>query len=148
MRSDTTEEATVAGKSDFTEAEWEQLRRGVTGAGLLVATSDRSFFDSFKEASSMAKYLAASRSAESPLVSELASEHGIGFGFTDSASEVETGALEALRAATATLRAKAPDEVEPYRLFVLELARSVGRAAGGGDAAETGALGKIETALD
>ena len=36
----------MAGKSDFTEEEWEQLRRGVTGAGLLVATSDRSLFAS------------------------------------------------------------------------------------------------------
>ena len=61
---------------------------------------------------------------------------------------METGALEALRGATATLRAKAPDEKEPYRLFVLELARAVGRAAGGGDAAETKAIGKIEAALD
>ena len=26
----------MAGKSDFTEDEWEQLRKGVTGAGLLV----------------------------------------------------------------------------------------------------------------
>src|SRR5580765_8275723 len=110
--------AAMAGKSDFTEEEWEQLRRGVTGAGLLVATSDRAFFDSFKEASSMAKYLAGSRSSESQLVSEL-----------------ETGAIDALRGASATLRAKAPDELQPYRMFVLELARSVGRAAGGGDAA-------------
>ena len=124
----------MAGKSDFTEEEWEQLRRGVTGAGLLVATSDRAFFDSFKEASSMAKYLA--------------SEHGMGFGFKDSASELETGAIDALRGASATLRAKAPDELQPYRMFVLELARSVGRAAGGGDAAETAAIGKLEAALD
>ena len=138
----------MAGKADFTEDEWEQLRRGVTGAGLLVATSDRAFFDGFKEAASMAKYLAGSRSSDSQLVRELGAEHGMGFGFTDSASEVETGAIDALRAASATLRTKAPDELEPYRMFVLELARSVGRAAGGGDAAETAAIGKIEAALD
>jgi hypothetical protein len=138
----------VAGKSDFTGEEWEQLRRGVTGSGLLVATSDRAFFDSFKEAASMAKYLASSRSSDSQLVRELGSEHGMGFGFTDSTSDVETGAIEALRGASATLRAKAPDELEPYRTLVLELARSVGRAAGGGDAAETAAIGKIEAALE
>jgi hypothetical protein len=55
--------------------------------------------------------------------------------------------MEALQAATATLHAKAPDELEPYRSFVLELARSVGRAAGGGDAAETAAIEKIDAAL-
>ena len=37
----------MAGKSDFTEQEWEQLHKGVTGAGLLVSLSDRSFFDTF-----------------------------------------------------------------------------------------------------
>jgi hypothetical protein len=137
----------VAGKSDFTDDEWEQLRRGVTGAGLFVATSDRSFFDSFKEAASMAKYLANAREVDSQLVRELASERGTGFHFGESPKEVESGVMEALQAATTTLRAKAPDEFEPYRAFVLELARSVGRAAGGGDASETAALEKIEGAL-
>ena len=33
----------MATKADFTEAEWEQLRKGATGAGLLVSVSDRSF---------------------------------------------------------------------------------------------------------
>jgi hypothetical protein len=141
------EEAAVAGKSDFTDEEWEQLRRGVTGAGLLVATSDRSFFDSFKEAASMAKYLASSRDSDSQLVRELSDERGTGFHFGESPQEVESGAMGALQAATTTLHAKAPDEFEPYRLFVLELARSVGKAAGGGDAAETAALQKIEAAL-
>ena len=46
----------MAGKSDFTEEEWEQLRKGATGAGLLVSVSDRGFLDSFKEASSLAKH--------------------------------------------------------------------------------------------
>ena len=137
----------MAGKSDFTDEEWEQLRRGVTGAGLLVATSDRSFFDSFKEAASMAKHLTGARNSESQLVRELASEHGTGFSFTESASEVETGATEALRAAVQTLRAKAPDEVEAYRALVLEIAVSVGKAAGGGDDAEAAAIAKVEAAL-
>jgi hypothetical protein len=137
----------VAGKSDFTEEEWEQLRRGVTGAGLLVATSDRSFFDSFKEAATMAKYLAGSQGSDSQLVRELASEHGTGFGFTDSSKEVETGAMEALQAAVETLQAKAPDELEAYRAFVLELAESVGRAAGGGDVPEAAAIDEIRAAL-
>jgi hypothetical protein len=137
----------MAGKSDFTEEEWEQLRKGATGAGLLVATSDRGFFDSFKEAASMAKYLEGSHEADSQLVRELASERGTGFGFTESPKEVEAGATEALRAAAETLRAKAPDELDAYRAFVLELAESVGKAAGGGDEAEAAAIEKIRAAL-
>jgi len=48
----------------------------------------------------------------------------------------------------ATLRQKAPDEVDAYRALVLEVAESVGRAAGGGDAAEQSAVEKIRSALD
>ena len=137
----------MAGKADFTEEEWEQLRKGATGAGLLVSVSDRSFLDSLKEASSFAKYLLGSRESDSQLVRELASEHGTGFGAVATPSEVDAAADEALQAAVATLRAKAPEEVESYRAFVLELAEAVGRAAKGGDAAEAGAIERIKTAL-
>lgn len=137
----------MAGKADFTEAEWEQLRKGATGAGLLVSASDRSFFDSFKEASSFAKYLAGSRDDDSQLVRELASESGTGFGLIASPDEVETATNESLRAAVATLQAKAPDELESYRAFVLALAESVGRAAGGGDVSEAATIEKIRAAL-
>jgi hypothetical protein len=137
----------MAGKADFTEDEWEQLRKGATGAGLLVAVSDRGFFDSFKEASSLAKYLKGSREDDSQLVRELASEGGGGFGMIASQDEVQNGTIEALGAAAATLKAKAPDELEAYRAFVLELAESVGAAAAGGDEAEGAAVEKIKTAL-
>jgi hypothetical protein len=137
----------MAGKADFTEQEWEQLRKGATGAGMLVSVSDRSFLDSFKEAGSLAKHLAGGRSHESALVQELAQERGTGFGFTDTPAEVERETVEALRGAVATLQAKAPDEVEAYRSFVLELAEAVGRAAGGGEQAEAATVEKIRSAL-
>jgi hypothetical protein len=137
----------MAGKSDFTEQEWEQLRKGATGAGLLVAASDRSFFDSFKEAGSLAKHLAGGRSHQSELVRELASEKGSGFGVRSSPEELESGTVEALRGAVGTLEAKAPEEVEAYKAFVLELAEAVGRSAGGGDAAEAATVDKIRAAL-
>lgn len=137
----------MAGKADFTEQEWEDLRKGATGAGLLVSVSDRSFFDTFKEASSLAKHLKGARDSDSQLVRELAAEGGTGFGAVASPSEVQGGTFESLAAAVATLRAKAPDEVESYRAFVLDLAGSVGKAAGGGDEAEAATIEKIEAAL-
>jgi len=137
----------MANKAEFTEQEWEQLRKGATGAGLLVSVSDRSFFDSFKEAGSLAKHLAGGRSEESELVRELAGERGSGFGVRSSPEEVESETLEALRGAVSTLEAKAPDEVEAYRSFVLEVAEAVGKAAGGGEGAEAAALEKIRAAL-
>jgi len=137
----------MAGKSDFTEQEWEDLRKGATGAGLLVSVSDRSFFDTFKEASSLAKHVKGARDSDSQLVKELASEGGTGFGMIASPNEVQGGTFESLKASVATLQAKAPDELESYRAFVLELAESVGKAAGGGDAAEAETIEKIKSAL-
>ena len=137
----------MAQKADFSEQEWDQLRKGATGAGMLVAVSDRSFLDSFKEAGSLAKHLAGGRSAGNELIRELSSERGTGFGMTSSPQEIESEALDALRSAVATLQSKAPEEVEPYRSFVLELAESVGKAAGGGDEAEAATIEKIRSAL-
>jgi hypothetical protein len=137
----------MASKADFTEQEWEQLRKGATGAGLLVSVSDRSFFDSFKEAGSLAKHLAGGRSGESELVRELAGERGSGFGVRSSPAEIETETLDAIRGAVSTLQAKAPDEVEAYRSFVLEVAEAVGKAAGGGESAEAATIEKIRGAL-
>ena len=137
----------MAKKADFTEQEWEQLRKGATGAGLLVSVSDRSFFDSFKEAGSLAKHLAGGRSDESELVRELAGERGSGFGVRSSPEEIESESLGAIRGAVSTLQAKAPDEVEAYKSFVLEVAEAVGKAAGGGEAAEAATVEKIRAAL-
>ena len=137
----------MAKKTDFTEEEWEQLRKGATGAGLLVSVSDRSFVDSFKEAGSLAKHLAGGRSDDSELVRELAGERGSGFGVRSSPEEVERETVEALRGAVGTLQAKAPDEVDAYKSFVLEVAEAVGKAAGGGDEAEAATIEKIRAAL-
>lgn len=137
----------MATKADFTEEEWESLHRGVTGAGLLVSLSDRSFFDTFKEAAALAKHVAqAQQSSSSPLIRELSEIKGSGFS-VKSGPEVEEQALAALQTAKTTLEAKAPDELEPYRQFVVEVAKSVGDAAGGGEAAEAAAIEKITAAL-
>ena len=132
----------------FTETEIETLRKGATGAGMLVAVSDKSFFDSFKEAGAMAKHLAAAKSgSESAVVRQVAEGRGTGFGLTASPGEVESGTLEALQSAKELLQAKAPEELDAYRSFVLDLVRSASAAAGGGDEAAAAAIAKVEAAL-
>ena len=138
----------MASKADFTEQEWNSLHKGVTGAGLLVSLSDRGFFDSFKEAGALAKHLTGARSnTSSQLVRELAETGGMGFGVTSSPGEVESETLEALRTSVATLEAKAPEDVDAYRTFVVDVAQSVAGAAEGGGQAESGALERIRSAL-
>jgi len=138
----------MSGKDDFTEQEWETLHKGVTGAGLLVSVSDRSFFDSFKEAGALAKHVAGARKeSSSQLVRELAETRGVGFGVTSSATEIESETLEALRSSAAILESKAPDEAEAYKSFVLDVAQSVAEAAEGGGEAERAVVEKIRSAL-
>ena len=132
----------------LSENEIETLRKGATGAGLLVTMSDKSFFDTFKEAGAMAKHLATAKGgSDSELVRQLAEGRGTGFGMTTSPGEVESGTLEALRSSAELLRTKAPDQLESYRGFVLDLVRSVSSAADGGEEAEAATIAKIEAAL-
>lgn len=139
----------MTSKADFTEEEWETLQKGVTGAGLLVSVSDRGFFDTFKEAGALAKHLNEAKEGHaSELVRDLSAMKGSGFGLTTSADEVEQETTESLRQATSIVQAKAPEEVDEYKSFVLDVAQSVAEAAKGVGAGETGAIEKIRTALD
>ena len=138
----------MATKADFTEPEWEALRKGVSGSGMLVSLSDRDFTDTFGEAGALGKYLAGQQvAAASPLVRELT--HGTtGFGLTASAEKVRGETMEALRTAVATLETKATDEVEAYRTLVLGAAEAVAQAKGGGVApAEQSMMDEIRAAL-
>lgn len=132
----------------FSESEIETLRKGASGAGMLVAISDKSFFDTFKEAGALAKHFVAARgNSDSPLIRKLAEGRPAGFGLTASPAEIESETLDTLRSAAPLLQSKAPEELEAYRSFVLDLARSVSAAAGGGDDAEAAAIMKINSAL-
>ena len=139
----------MATRTDFTQEEWQALQKGVTGAGFLMALSDRSFFDSFKEAGALARHLGEARqSGSSELIRELAETRSTGFGVTDSPAEIESETLAALRTATQALETKAPEELDAYRSLVLEVAESVGNAAGGGEATERATLERIKSAVD
>jgi hypothetical protein len=130
-------------------SELETLRKGALGAGLLVSVSDRGFFDTFKEAGTMAKHIASARgSSASEIVRQVAEGHGLGFGVTTPPDQIESETLGALRAAVQLLQSKAPDELDAYRVFVLDLAKSVAAAAPGGDEAEAGTVAKVEAALE
>ena len=138
----------MAGKADFTEGEWTDLQQGVTGTGLLVSTAHRDFTDSFGEASTIAKQLAAHRDSDSQLVRELSASRGTGFGMVASPNEVVEGTINSLRAAVAMLGEKAPDEVEAYRGLVLEVATAVAEAKGGVKDEEKAAIERVTAAMN
>ena len=72
---------------------------------------------------------------------------GTGFGLTASPDKVERETLEALQTAKVALQSKAPDELQPYRDFVVEVAQSVAAAAPGGESSESGAIEKVRSAV-
>ena len=131
----------MATKSGFTQEEWTQLQRGVTGATALVSLSDPGFFETFREAGAAGRHLAdARRGNESELVRELAASPALGFGLGMAPQELESETLDALRSASSTLKAKAPEEAPAYRQFVLDVARSGAEAAEGVGAGGTGVI--------
>ena len=138
----------MAQKADFTEQEWEALQKGVVGSGLLVSLSDRSFFDTFKEAGALSKHLAEAKTkSSSELIREVAAVHGTGFGLSSSPDKVESETVAALQTAKTTLQSKAPEELDAYKQLVVDVAESVSKAAGGGDTEEAAAIEKINAAL-
>ena len=138
----------MATKADFTAEEWDALQKGVSGAGMMVSLADPGFFDSFKEIGALTKHLSEARSNNTnPLNSEVAQVRSTGFGLTSSPQEIETETIQALRSSMSTLKAKAPDDAQAYRDFVLSVAKSVGEAVKGTATSESDAIQKIDTAL-
>lgn len=138
----------MATKDDFTPEEWTDLEHGIMGAGTLVSLSDPKLFDTFKEASAVAKHLrAAHENSDSALVRELASVHGNPFGLTASQQEVREKTVAALHAAVASLEAKSPEDLPAYKAVVLDVAQSVASAAHGVSDSETETIELIRNAL-
>lgn len=137
----------MAGKADFSEEEWEDLQKGVAGAGMLVSSAHRDFTDSFGEASAIARQLAAHQESGSQLVRDLSSSRGTGFGLIAAPNEVVEGTINALGAAVTVLGEKAPDELEAYRDLVLDVATAAAEAKGGLRDEETAAIERIKSAL-
>ncbi len=138
----------MATKADFTDEEWKAMQEGITGAGMYVATIDRGFFDSFKEASALAHHLRdAQQHSDSVLIRDLATGHDKPFGMTASPQEIEQGTVATLEQAVAILEARSPEDLPAYKQLVLELAQSVAEAAKGVSPLENQAVDRIRRAL-
>jgi hypothetical protein len=140
----------MTGKADFTEEEWNTLREGPPSAGMIVLISSKG--GSFRETWALAKTFAEARQqhGESELLDALVADKPDTPRF-HSPEEAEEKGLELVRQAVALVQAKAPDDVEGYKRFVLEVAQRVAEAhKEGGEAVsaeEQEAIGKIESAL-
>ena len=120
----------MTGKNDFTEQEWDTVRKGPTAAGLIVAAATRG--GTFKESFAIAKSYTEARKEHgaSELLDAIVSakpevEHHLYHSF----DEIKQAGLGEIRDAVGVLETKAtPDEVNDYRKFVLTLSDHVASA--------------------
>ena len=138
----------MTGRGDYTEDEWNTLHRGLTGAGMWVAVSEKGFTSTFKETGAIASFLAHQASeAENPLIRELAATKGTGWKVSSSPEELRQGTVAALKDAMNLLNAKDAESVSAYRDVVLALAHRVSEAAPGGDDVEGNVINEIAAVL-
>lgn len=138
----------MPGKSGFTPDEWEALRKGVTGAGLLVAVSDRGFFDSFKEAGALGKHLATARE-NSARTSSASSRRNAAWGSASEPGRKRSSGRRSSRFGPALLRSRRERRTRSTHT-ASSSARSLSRsrfAAGDGEASESQTIEKVESAL-
>ena len=120
----------MTGKSDFTEQEWDTIRKGPPAAGLVVASAAKG--GTFKESFAIAKSYGEARQQHgaSELLDAIVSarpevEHHLYHSY----GELKKAGLDEVRDAVGVLETKAtPDEVNDYRRFVLTLSDHVANA--------------------
>jgi hypothetical protein len=120
----------MTGKSDFTEQEWDTVRKGPPAAGLLVASAARG--GTFKESYAIAKSYGEARQqhgASELLDAIVSAKPEVEHHLYHSYDELKNAGLGEIRDAVGVLETKAtPDEVNDYRRFVLTLSDHVANA--------------------
>ena len=138
----------MAGRGDFSDEQWDLLHKGLTGAGMWVALSERGFTSTFKESTAMASFLAHQASdANSQLGRELCGTKGTGWKMSSSPEELRQRTLAALKDAVTLLGERDPEDLADYRELVVALAHHVSAAAPGGDDVESNVIDEISAAL-
>lgn len=140
----------MATKAPFTPDEWHVLQWAVTDTMAYLAVADHGFWDTFREASAAAKFMAKAKAdTTSPLIHELAGgikmkhDKQVTHDMADMAGEV----AKRVREAKKLVARKSPDDVDAFKAFILGVARVTAEAAHGVDEHEAAAIKNLERAL-
>jgi hypothetical protein len=140
----------MTSKALFTDDEWHILQWAVTDTMAYVSMADSGFWDTFKEATAAAKFMAEAKSdSGSPLIHDLAGD--IKFGRdkqvahdrADMAGEV----VARVKEAAAIVAAKSPADLAAFKSFLLGVAQATADAAKGVSDHEATAIAKLQDAL-
>ena len=140
----------MATKAMFTSDEWHTLQWAVTDTMAYLSMADSGFWDTFKEATAAAKFMAAAKSGtDCPLIHDLAGDIKMGHdkAVTHDRADVAGEVAARVREAAGIVAAKAPDDLDAFRSFILGVAQATAEAAKGVDAGETAAIENLKAAL-
>ena len=141
----------MATRSEFTDEQWEVLGFAVEDTMMLVAVANGpKFFESMAEIGATAKFMADSvRTSRSTLVRDLAGGIGIRRDkqVAGDSAGLESRVLSRVADAVAIVTQVAPDELDAFKEFVVEVAQSAAEARNGVDEQEANVIDKIKSAL-
>jgi len=140
----------MATKADYSAEEWQILQWATMNTMAYLSLADPGFWDSFKEATGAAKFLAAQKdSSTNLLVRDLAGDvktkrdKEATSNPTTLADEVTARVSEAV----AIVAEKDAADVDAFKTFILGLAEATAAAVDGVGPTEAAAISKVEIAL-
>lgn len=140
----------MSSKAMFSEDEWRILQWSVTDTMSFLSVADHGFWDTFKEATAAAKFMAQAKAdTQSPLIHDLAGDIKMGHDkqVTHDMSDMAGEVSKRVREAKALIQQKSPADVEAFKAFILGVAKATAEAAHGVDAHEQAAIETLEAAL-
>ena len=140
----------MATRAAFTDDEWQVLQWAVTDTIAYLSIADPGFWDTFKESTAAAKFIAGVEAANpDPLVHDLAAHVRTkrDKSVTGAPADVAGHVAQRVASAAQLVAQKAPEDLEAFKGFVLGIAKATAEAAKGVGAGEAEAIERIRTAL-
>jgi hypothetical protein len=140
----------MSSKEMFTDDEWHVLQWAVTDTMAYISMADSGFWDTFKEATAAAKFMAKAKAdSSSPLIHELAGDIKVGRDkqVTHDRADMAGEVVARVKEAAALVAAKSPTDLAAFKTFLLGIAQTTAEATKGIGPHEETALAKLQDAL-
>jgi hypothetical protein len=140
----------MATKQAFSPSEWQTLQWAVTDTMTYLSMAEPGFWDTFKEAGAAAKFIGGIKtSGDDLLMRELAADIKMDRdkAATHDPTDIAGAVTARVREAAAIVAAKAPEDLDSFRRFILGVAHATAQAAKGVGPGERAAIAKLEEAL-
>ena len=140
----------MTSKAMFSDEEWQTLQWAVTDTMTYVSMADTGFWDTFKEATAAAKFMARAKSdSGSPLVHDLAGDVKLGRdkAMTHDVADMAGEVSARVRQASDLVAAKSPQDLVAFKAFILGIAQATAEATKGVSDHEAAAIAKLQDVL-